>query len=165
MLLNNTSIYNTELVKFIIKHAAGQIDISDVAINIKNSQYRFAGRAFNGIPHVSPWKKDRRARFLIVNRVGGPSLFPYQTKGYRGRKIETGRWPTPLLADWMECMVMLVAHELFHIVQYRTNSPRSEQETEAYGMRRLTLWREEVVAKGLVSNIPQFKRTKRLTSA
>ena len=135
------------MVQSIIKHAAGLIDISNVAINIKNSKHHFAGRAYPNLPYESPWVKirnkagHRKARYLIVCRVGAAETFPYQTKGYRGRKIENGRWPTPLFANWIEAMVYLVAHELMHIQQFRADARCSEQETEAYAMRRLTLWR------------------------
>jgi hypothetical protein len=153
MLLSNTSQYNTKLVRFIIKHAAALIDISDVAINIKNSEHHYAGRMFARIPFESPWNSHPKATHLIVCRVGGPELFPYQCKGYPGRKVENGRWPTPLLADWMECMVMLVAHELFHVVQCRSKARYSEQETEAFAMKRLEAWRE-LVAAGKVPELP-----------
>ena len=159
MLLKNTSQYNLDLVKFIVKFAAGLIDISNVAINIKNSQHRFAGRAFSQIPVESPWHKNTKARYLVVCRIGGPSLFPYQTLGYQGRKIENGRWPTPLFADWMEALVYLVAHELMHIQQFRSKARCSEQETEAFAMRRLLQWREEIVAAGKVPVAPTLKQT------
>lgn len=155
MLLKNTSQYNTQMVRFIVKHAAHLIDIGNVAINVKNSQYHYAGRAFPSIPGESPWRG--KARYLIVCRVGGPERFPYQCKGYPGRKIENGRWPTPLLADWMECMVMLVAHELMHIQQFRAKARCSEQETEAFAMRRLEAWRE-LVAAGKVPSLPALKQ-------
>lgn len=163
MLLDNTSIYNKELVKFIIKQAAGLIDLNGIAINIKNSQHRFAGRAYQSIPAMSPWYKKRFTlkrppRHLIVCRIGKPSLFPYQYTGYRGRKIENGHWPTPLLADWMEALVYLVAHELMHVQQFRSKAPCSERETEAFAMRRLTHWREEIVAKGLVPSVPALDK-------
>ena len=151
MLLKNTSRYDTKLVRQIVKVAAGEIEIGDVAINVKNSLEHYAGRAYPSIPsgeYESPWlrKYDKKtgnakARYLIVCRVGGPEKFPYQCKGYPGRKIENGNWPTPLLADWMECMVMLVAHELMHIQQFRSKARCSEQETEAFAMRRLEAWR------------------------
>jgi hypothetical protein len=153
MLLKNTSQYSDQIVRFIVKHAASTIDISNVAINVKNSTHRYAGRAFPYIPSESPWRGTPKARYLIVCRVGGPKLFPYQCKGYPGRKIENGRWPTPLLADWMECMVMLVAHELFHIQQFRVKARCTELETEAFGMRRLEAWRE-LVAAGKVPSLP-----------
>ena len=154
MLLKNTSQYDTKMVRFIVKYAAGLIDISNVAINIKNSSRRFAGRAYPSVPYESPWttkkatKRTKRARYLIVCRVGGPEKFPYQTLGYPGRKIENGHWPTPMFADWMEAMVYLVAHELMHIQQFRANARCSERETEAFAMRRLTMWREEIITAG-----------------
>jgi hypothetical protein len=166
MLLTNTSVYNTKLVKFIVKFSSGLIDIHDVAINIKNTRTcTFKGLAYSAVPVISPWFRKidpktgrRKAKYLVVCRFGGPNKFPYQTKGYPGRKIETGRWPTPLLADWMEAMVYLVAHELMHIQQFRVNGKCSEQETEAVAMRRLTQWRENIVAKGLVPNIPHLTK-------
>jgi hypothetical protein len=145
VLLKNTSRYDTKLVRQIIKFAAGNIPIDDVAINIKNSQHVWAGRAFASVPWESPWRGQ--ASRLIVCRIGGPQKFPYQTHGYPGRKVENGNWPTPLLGDWMEALVFLVAHELFHIVQFRVKARASEIETEAYGMKRMLAWRE-LVAKG-----------------
>ena len=163
MHLANTSRYNTQLVRFIVKHAASLIDIDNVAINIKNSTHRYAGRAYPSIPAMSPWyfkkasARKPRPRYLIVCRVGGPELFPYQSEGYPGRKIENGRWPTPLLDDWMESMVYLVAHELMHVQQFRAKARCSEQETEAFGVRRLEAWRE-LVAAGKVPDLPHLKK-------
>lgn len=159
MLLRNTSQYNDHLVKFIVKTAAGLIDLSDVAINIKNSQYVFAGRAFSRIPQMSSWRKRKTAKRLIVCRIGGPHRFPFTYKGYKGRKIENGRWPTPTFSDWMEALVYLTAHELMHVQQFRAKARCSEVETESFAMRQLTKWRNEIVAKGLVPEVPHLKKS------
>ena len=97
-----------------------------------------------------------RPQYLIVCRIGAPEKFPYQSKGYPRRKIENGCWPTPEFADWQEALVFLVAHELMHIQQFRFNTPRTEKETEAHGMRRLEAWRELVASGG----IPVFSPSK-----
>lgn len=154
MYFTNTSHYDESVVREIVKHAAGNIDISNVVINVKNSVHHWAGRAYSVIPQESPWFLKRlrhkgkrpRPQYLIVCRIGGPHKFPYQTKGYPNRKIENGHWPTPLLADWQEALVFLVAHELMHIQQFRYKTRLTEKETEAYGMARLLAWRETKMA-------------------
>lgn len=162
MRLLNTSRYDTKLVRYIVRHAAHCIDIGDVAINIKNSKYHYAGRAYGWIPNISPWiRKYPTPRYLIVCRIGKPEKFPYQSPGYPRRKIENGHWPTPLLADWQEALVFLVAHELLHIQQFRAGTRCSEEETEAYGMRRLEAWRELAAAHA----IPALPALKQLPTA
>jgi hypothetical protein len=162
LLLVNTSRYDTKLVRYIVRYAANCIDIGDVAINIKNSKHHYAGRAYPQIPPISPWiRKYPAPRYLIVCRIGKPEKFPYQSPGYPRRKIENGHWPTPLLADWQEALVFLVAHELLHIQQFRVGARCTEEETEAYGMRRLEAWRELVVA----DKIPALRALKDLPTA
>jgi hypothetical protein len=157
LMLHNTSRYNSKLVRRIIRHSAHNIEIGDVAINIKNSEYRYSGRAYPQIPGVSPWSRTYpRPRYLIVCRIGAPEKFPYQSQGYPRRKIENGCWPTPLFADWQEALVYLVAHELMHIQQFRFMTIRTEKETEAYAMRRLHAWRE-LIACGKAPILPTFK--------
>ncbi len=56
----------------------------------------------------------------------------------------------------MEAMVFLVAHELMHIQQFRAKARCSEQETEHFGMARLTAWRE-LIASGNGPVHPHFK--------
>jgi len=150
---SNTSTHDTKLVKQIVKFAAGHIDISNVGISVKGSSYHFAGRAYSTLPYKSRWFPKRlkdyskpRPRYLISCRIGAANKFPYQTTGYRGRKIENGHWPTPLFTDWQEALVFLVAHELMHIQQFRYKTRLTEKETEAYGMARLVAWRETKMA-------------------
>ena len=98
MFLNNTSQYNSRLVRQIIRYAANVIPIDDVMINVKNSKYQYGGMAYSHLPYgpfskQTPYpqrKSGKRPRYLVVCRIGAPQKFPFQCSGYPGRKIENG---------------------------------------------------------------------------
>lgn len=143
MIFKNSSRYDPRLVRYIVKFAANLIPLDNVAVNIKNTPHAYAGRAYSQTPGISQFYG--KAKYLVVCRIGPPDKFPHQCKGYPGRKPGPD-WPTPLLADWMEGLVYLVAHELMHVQQFRAKASCTEKETEAFGMRRLEAWREHVQA-------------------
>lgn len=80
-MIRNTSHYPDAEVRSLVNFAAGHIDTSDVAINVKNSSRAYAGRAYQEIPYQSPYARKRmyrgkKLRYLVVVRIGKPEKFP-----------------------------------------------------------------------------------------
>jgi hypothetical protein len=117
----NTSRYPSAVVRRLLAFARGSMSCGDVAVNVKNCGFSFAGRCYQGVPSLSKRKGDR----LVVVRIGAPHHFPLTTR-YRGLKTA----PVHAYRDWQEAMVGLAAHELMHATQFETKSPCSEVEAE-----------------------------------
>lgn len=136
----NTSRYPTAVVRALVAFARGTRRCGDVAVNVKNCRYAFAGRCYSRVPALSRRKGDR----LVVVRIGAPGRFPLTTK-YPG--LVTA--PEYVFRDWEEALVGVAAHELTHAMQFETRSPRSEIEAERAALRAVERFRAERETLGL----------------
>jgi hypothetical protein len=119
------------LVVFAVKHVG--VDLKTVQINVKGSQYAYAGRAYGGIPSLSPaWGTG--ASYLVVIRIGTPDCFPITT-------AQSKRCPLITMNTWQEALLAVCAHELQHVVQFRDRLAKSEVQREHVANAVLDLWR------------------------
>jgi hypothetical protein len=136
----NTSRYPAAVVRKLVAFARGEKRCGDVAVNVKNSRYAFAGRCYARVPALSRRKGDR----LAVVRLGAPDRFPCSA---RYAKFATA--PEYEFRDWQEALVGVAAHELAHAMQFETGSPRSEIEAEHAALRAVERFRAERASLGL----------------
>lgn len=76
MFFTNTSRYPTTTVAALVTFVLADLDLADVAINVKNCSHAYAGRAYHPVPQISPWSGNPGVHSLIVLRLGGPTAFP-----------------------------------------------------------------------------------------
>lgn len=138
--VTNTSRYSTAVVRKLVAFARGTERCGDVAVNVKNSRYAFAGRCYARVPALSRRTGDR----LVVVRVGAPDRFPCSA---RYAKFTTA--PEYEFRDWQEAVVGVAAHELAHAAQFETRRPRSEIEAEHAALRAVERFRAERASLGL----------------
>lgn len=72
MKLKSTSRYPIEEIRRLVLFGFGDIDHKNVAVNVKNSRYAYAGRCYFVVPCMSPVEADH----LVVIRIGSPDKFP-----------------------------------------------------------------------------------------
>ena len=137
MRLKNTSRYPEAEVRALVEFACRGVDMTGVQVNVKNSRQAYRGRAYNGVPSVSPASRLQTVSRLVVVAVGQDQQFPvvnyYSTKLKRVPRVE--------LQNWREALVKVAAHEARHVHQYRHDKPRSEVDAEKWAVRRLEEYR------------------------
>ncbi len=75
-LFTNTSRYPTDEVHALVAFAVAELDLTGVAIHVKNCRHAYAGRAYNGVPGVSSAASNGEVQRLITIRIGAPDRFP-----------------------------------------------------------------------------------------
>lgn len=75
MRLQNGSRYPEAEIRRLVEFATHGVNLTRVAVVLRNSRYATAGRAYSRIPSLSPWSK-RGVDALIVLRIGAPTRFP-----------------------------------------------------------------------------------------
>ena len=90
MIIRNTSKYSTEEVTALIRLGAGDLNVSRVCVNVRNSKGAYAGRAYGQIPCVSNAPKS--CQYLVVLRIGAESSFPVSnmTDSVRWVRVKPG---------------------------------------------------------------------------
>lgn len=126
MNITNTSSYHDKEVKQLINFSARRLrrilpkeKYQRLEIRVTGTKDIYRGRAFNDRP------------YRVIIRVGPREKFPAKNVGY-GWKYKTA--PAYDLNTWQEALVMVAAHEFYHIIQYEKNYKRSEVAAEKKGV-------------------------------
>jgi hypothetical protein len=178
MKLRNTTDIPNDVVKEIIRFVKPP-GITRFDVMLRNCASRYAGRAYtqgsgyhdNAAPFVvvrigrdtrPRWETERDGKKFVMNeppfrdnsdqrnwkRVNRPTypfvMQPYQRGQLRGRRY--------YIANRLECLVWIMAHELRHLWQAKNKTRRgkafgargqfSEIDTESYAIRMLRAWRK-----------------------
>jgi hypothetical protein len=73
MRLNNTSRYPDDEIRRLVEFGMTGINTVRVAVNVKNATRKpYGGRAYRGVPSISPVKAD----YLVTLHIGAPGMFP-----------------------------------------------------------------------------------------
>jgi hypothetical protein len=131
-----------ELVRLIGDGFEGVHD-TGVEIHVEPSRRSgesFTGRAYFRLP--SRPKTDPGTLWLVRLKV--PTVFRNRAypRTYRYVRRKTAPWIT--VGDWRERLVALVAHEAFHVRQFRDGLRRSEVQAERWAAEVLDGWRDAV---------------------
>jgi hypothetical protein len=133
MRLKNYTDIETERIREIIRFVKPS-GIGGFDVRISNTKrYRFAGRAYmEGSDY-----HDRDCPFIVV-RIGGKGWdYPYKSCSYG------------IILSKEEILVMVIAHELRHLWQYKHKKGKvwgakgrfSERDADAYAIRKVREWR------------------------
>jgi hypothetical protein len=114
--VRNSSRYPDDEVLRLTACAAYGVDTSDVEVHIRNSKGRFSGTAH--FAWSSRLRLQPATRWLVIARIGSPNQFPILKHRYPGLKTA----PQYDIRDWREAVVLIVAHELRHVQQFRARS-------------------------------------------
>ena len=74
--IHNTSQYPDTEIRALITAAVLGLQMDDVQINVKNTKHAYAGRAYAGVPAISPARRIPGIRYLIVLRIGPATKYP-----------------------------------------------------------------------------------------
>lgn len=144
--IQSTSRYPREEVEALIRFAHNGRETGPVAVNVKNSQYAFRGRAYQRMPDISSRSRTRtpqktRGRYLVVIAIGSVSHYPI--RGHHYPRLKTA--PVYDLMTWQEAMVVVAAHEFTHCLQFRQKLRISEIDAEERAIQclhRYRAWRD-----------------------
>lgn len=147
MRLRNTTDIDDATVRAVLKFVCPP-GVTAYDVSLRNGRgYDFKGRAY-------PEGCSRRARdnWLVTLYVGEASRFPRPPRV----PVRSNYLPQPFIADRIEALVYIAAHELRHLWQARVPRGRrvwgargqySERDADAYAIRMLRAWRRpEAVA-------------------
>lgn len=142
MRLKNTTTIHDETLREIIRFTCPSgVSCYDVRLNNARG-YPFKGRAYTR----GSGYHDRANPFITLY-IGDASLFPRKPQERAG----DGYLPVPWLADRIEALVYVTAHELRHLWQAKgikrgrvwgSRGRMSERDACAYGIRMLRAWRK-----------------------
>lgn len=116
MFVRNSSPYPADEVQRLVNLAVEGIDTADVEVHIRNSKGRFSGTAHYARPRRL--RLQPQTRWLVIARIGAPDRFPILEHRYPGLKTA----PRYDIRDWREAVVLIVAHELRHVQQFRARA-------------------------------------------
>lgn len=88
----NTSRYRTDDVRALVALATADLDVHDVAFNVRNCSRPYAGRAYAPVPRISTWYGHPGTASLIVLRIGAPASFPCTNLTTTLRKTPLTTW-------------------------------------------------------------------------
>jgi hypothetical protein len=128
-----------ELLRLVADAFAG-VDGSGVEVRIdraRGTRESFTGRAHGRRPPRLASRRD--TQFLVHLRIPGVLRNRGYPKTYRYPRRRTA--PAITVRDWRERFVTLVAHEAFHVHQFRTGLRRSEVTAERWALATLERWR------------------------
>ncbi len=126
MIITNTSRYPDEVISKLIRYAARQLEIEDYVdrVQVTNTSGSYRGRC---------WGHG------VLIRIGAPEKFPRHNLSYPGLK----RAPKYDLADWIEAIVHIAAHEFQHSRQFKAKAKRhSEIEADRVAIHVLNEFRK-----------------------
>lgn len=116
--------------------------IDGAAVEVRLERSRGAHDAFSGRAYGEPLRRPRSApgtRFPIRLWLPAAPRDRGYPRSYRYARRTTAPWIT--VAGWRERFVALVAHEAFHVRQFREGLRRSEVAAERWAERVLSAWR------------------------
>jgi hypothetical protein len=141
LVFKNSSRYPDAEVRALVVFALKGLDTRRLAVNIKNAvNCAFRGRAYRGIPRVSPYRGDRRVTHLMTVGIGAPWKFPALSCYHHQKGMKSA--PGYRMECWREALVAVAAHEARHIHQFRRALPASEVDTERWAAKRLDAYRK-----------------------
>jgi hypothetical protein len=150
MFLRNTSPYPDDEVRRLVEFATKGVNMKRVCVNVKGSQFRWAGRAYSRVPSIS--NAPPSARRLITLRLGHGMTYPIGPKNYKGESPEeanpNGRFPFYTLHNWQELLVHLASHEARHVYQFDHGKRISEVDCERFAIKALERFRQEAMIAG-----------------
>lgn len=79
MLLTNTSRYSDHEVRALVEFGMAETNHSGLAVRVRNSQRAYRGRAYDGVPPLSPLASDPSVVRLVTLGLGAPDHFPCST--------------------------------------------------------------------------------------
>jgi hypothetical protein len=133
MRLENTTDIPNELIREIIRFTRPP-GISKFDVRVTNCSHSYKGTAY-----YKGSSYHATADPFVIVRVGATRHFPMITKK------RAGYLAIPI-ANRVECLVMVLAHELRHLWQAKVKHGRrvgqfSERDADAYALRKLRDWR------------------------
>lgn len=159
MRLRNTSRYPDAEVRRLVDLATKGVNMSGVAVHVKNSRYAYAGRAYQGVPSCSPASRSARVMYLVTVRIGAPGRFPTTNMRTVRRWVDVS--DDEARADPANCAFMWSERR-------GSFARRQIVERHPYGGKRSPLleladWREALVAVAAheARHIHQYRHAKR----
>jgi hypothetical protein len=142
MFINSTSNYPSDTINNLIVFATSGVDTTGVVFNVKNSKHPYAGRAYKGVPAISPFSRDPANKYLVVLRIGKNEWFP------QDNIVTKTRW-SPITEDEYYAANTNVSKT--YTKDGRTIYKRAITVTHAYGgvhspVIRVNDWKEALVA-------------------
>lgn len=141
MRIRNTTAIPTETLRAVLRFTCPP-GVSGYDVRLNNAR----GYPFKGKAYAKGCSMHETADPFIVLYIGEASLFPRPPRV----RDSGGYLPVPYLADRVEALVYLAAHELRHLWQGKVKRGRrvwgargqySERDACAYGIRMLRAWR------------------------
>jgi hypothetical protein len=132
--------------------------VAGETVRVAAARWPYNGRAH---PHEN--------RVLV--RIGPRGCFPSRGGWTKRGK---GYLPAPRLANRMEALVYVLAHELRHLWQYRVPRGRrvwgargqySERDADAYALGKLRAWRRHVPSTPIAERLAAFKAARAAQAA
>lgn len=149
MRLKNTSRYPDDEVRLLVAFGMKGVRTTGLEVHVKNARTAYRGRAYNGVPLISPAAKRFSVERLVTIGLGSPRAFPDAPHRYGGK-----RSPEMAFADWREALVAVAAHEARHVWQFQYRKRRSEVDAERFAFKRLTTYRQCIHAKASEAALP-----------
>lgn len=103
--------------------------------------------SFTGRAYPEPPRRPRAhptTRYVVRLRLPGTLRNRGYPQSYRYPRLKTA--PSISVSDWRERLVALVAHEAFHVHQFREGLRRSEVQAERWADSVLQAWRAHRMA-------------------
>lgn len=91
MRIKNTSRYPDDEVRRLVEFGMKGVNTNGVMVHVKNSQGAYRGRAYNGVPYVSPAYKMKSVNALITIGIGAPEQYPCDNMIRRSRWSEVSQ--------------------------------------------------------------------------
>lgn len=139
MKINNYTNFEDELIREVIRFSK-PAGVANFDISFKNCAGTFRGRAYSqGCAY------HETAAPLVIVSIGKEDKFPHRVKGHGGYL------PVDIYTR-LEALVLVTAHELRHLWQYKhprgwrvwaARGQYSERDADAYAIRILRAWRKE----------------------
>jgi hypothetical protein len=105
-------------------------------IAVDRTRHWVTGRAYGGVPH--PRAVPRGTAYVVsvkVPQIIPPGMLPADRTYHRARSAGAARIENPA-----DDLVLVLAHELHHVEQFRHGLPRSEVAAERAGQAALRAW-------------------------
>lgn len=125
--IRNSTAFPNHLLRRMLSWCANELGLPPS--EVREAAFTNCARSFRGCA----WSSMR-----ILVRIGPPSAFPIVDHSYPRR----ANAPVYTLADQVEALVHITAHELEHLCQYRERSTTREQATEIAALAVLDTFRE-----------------------
>lgn len=118
----------------IITEATYKVNMSAVEIHVKTARegYGFAGYAYDGPPGIN--NVATTSKYLVTLHVPWQK-WPKYPRNWQYPGLRTA--PVLKLVSWQDDFFHKVAHEAYHIKQFRTGMSQSEVKAERWALKRL----------------------------